>query len=465
MNITFRKLRIVLATVVCCFVFMQSNAQLNTGDIAFTAFNMDGDDDFAIVALVDIPANTTIYFTDNEAQTGGGFNTGEGYLEWNSGASIVPAGTVITFTDTDSPGNANFGSSTGTLTDGSGTLNLAGGGDAIYAYLGTSETTPTTFLAGLANTTTSTSVGDYAANGLTAGQTMIIIPTSHDGGDYNGPRAGEANFADYLALIGNVANWTTNTTNGEALLPHNTTPFTILPAAPELNILDNSTPVACGATGTTILKADSVNINGETSSITVTIENTGTGDLDVSSLSIGGTHPTDFTIDGSNPSTPFTISATSSQNITITFDPSATGAREAVLLISSNDADEASCVVPLNGVGIVQELEVLDGASSIACGATGTTIFDAGVVNTILGSASTTITISNTGTDTLIIFGLVLGGTHMSDFTLDGSVPPTPFAVLPGTSQNVVVNFDPSADGARSATLTITSDDSDELSC
>ena len=38
----------------------------NTGNIAFVSFNVDGDDDFAIVVLVDILANTTIYFTDDE---------------------------------------------------------------------------------------------------------------------------------------------------------------------------------------------------------------------------------------------------------------------------------------------------------------------------------------------------------------------------------------------------------------
>ena len=37
-------------------------AQLNTGDIALIAYNADGGDDFAFVALVDIPANESIYF-------------------------------------------------------------------------------------------------------------------------------------------------------------------------------------------------------------------------------------------------------------------------------------------------------------------------------------------------------------------------------------------------------------------
>ena len=51
---------------------------LSTGDISFTAFNADGEDDFAIVALADIPANTTIYFSDNEPNS-----DGTGFLDYN----------------------------------------------------------------------------------------------------------------------------------------------------------------------------------------------------------------------------------------------------------------------------------------------------------------------------------------------------------------------------------------------
>ena len=75
---------------------------LSTGDIAFTAFNADGDDDFAIVALADIPANTTIYFSDNEPNSDGtGFlDYNEGQLKWATGGSTISQGTIIIFTDT-----------------------------------------------------------------------------------------------------------------------------------------------------------------------------------------------------------------------------------------------------------------------------------------------------------------------------------------------------------------------------
>ena len=213
---------ILVLFLVSSLAFAQS-----TGDIAFIAYNVDGDDDFAFVALADIPANTTVYFTDNEPDGVGGFTTGEGFLQWDSGASVVAEGTVVVFTDTDSASNGGFGASVGTLSDvGAGSLNLAGGGDSLLAYLGTDEVTPTTFLAGFENASGASST--LVGTGLTAGSTFVSFSSgSPDGGTYTGDRDTEMAFADYLTLIGNTSNWTTNSSDGEALLPFDTTVFTL----------------------------------------------------------------------------------------------------------------------------------------------------------------------------------------------------------------------------------------------
>ncbi|WP_456439425.1 lamin tail domain-containing protein [Psychroserpens sp.] len=218
-------------------------AQLSTGDIAFTAFNADGDDDFAIVALADIPANTIIYFTDNEPATATTLTTGEGKVVWDSGGSIISAGTIIVFTDTDSSGNPNFGASLGTLTNGVDTgMNLAGGGDALFAYHGSDEDTVTTWLAGIQNEANNEGVG-FVTTGLTIGTTFInyFVSGSPDGGFYSGDRASESLFADYLTLLGDNTNWTTNTSNGEALLPISTTAFTISGSPTDTEVLFTGT--------------------------------------------------------------------------------------------------------------------------------------------------------------------------------------------------------------------------------
>lgn len=63
-------------------LFLKMNAQ-SPGDIAFIAFNADGNDDFAVVVLADLAANSTIYITDNESDGAGGITSGEGTLTWS----------------------------------------------------------------------------------------------------------------------------------------------------------------------------------------------------------------------------------------------------------------------------------------------------------------------------------------------------------------------------------------------
>ena len=207
---------------------------LSTGDIAFTAFNADGDDDFAIVALADIPANTTIYFSDNEPNSDGtGFlDYNEGQLKWATGGSTISAGTIIVFTDTDNDGNTSFGASTGTLSDPFGRdPNLAADGDALYAVEGTddgSAITVSAWLAGIQNESGNEG-SNFDQTELTAGTTFINFYSSGspDGGYYSGDRQGQSSFSGYLTHLGDDSKWTTETSNGENILPISTSAFSL----------------------------------------------------------------------------------------------------------------------------------------------------------------------------------------------------------------------------------------------
>jgi hypothetical protein len=88
-------------------VWAGATAQLTPGDIAFTGFNADEPDDLAFVALVDIPANTRIYFCDAN-WNGTAFPSGEGDFSWSHNA-VVPAGTVITLNSVDPGLTTNLG--------------------------------------------------------------------------------------------------------------------------------------------------------------------------------------------------------------------------------------------------------------------------------------------------------------------------------------------------------------------
>ena len=208
-----------------------------TGDLVFSAFNAD-EDGWAMVTFADIAANTTVYFSDNEWNGSNAFNTGESYSRWTSGASVIAAGTVIRFSSVDTTGlSASVGTLTRQAVSGSSNYGIANSNEVIYAYLGGSATAPTTFLSAITNGSF-TADGSIAGTGLTEGVNAIRLnknatSTTPDFGQYNGPRAGQANFDAYKALVGNVANWTVDTTNGNyATTVPNTTAFTVT-AVPE----------------------------------------------------------------------------------------------------------------------------------------------------------------------------------------------------------------------------------------
>ena len=119
-----------ILTILFFGIIINTNAQTQ-GDIAFVGFNADGDDDFAIVVLNDVPANTKIWFTDSEPTGANTIESGEGKVEWDSGDSEITVGTIVIFSDFDS--SASREASVGSFTDKSGTFNLAVGGDALFA--------------------------------------------------------------------------------------------------------------------------------------------------------------------------------------------------------------------------------------------------------------------------------------------------------------------------------------------
>lgn len=89
-----------------------------------------------------------------------------------------------------------------------------------------------------------------------------------------------------------------------------------------------------------------------------------------------------------------------------------------------------------------------------------TTAADLGNVNKRLGAtASTDITITNSGSGTLNITGATLAGTDAADFAIvSGGGAAT---LTANQSQVITVSYTPSAEAAAAATLTVASDDPD----
>ena len=212
----------------------------------------------------------------------------------------------------------------------------------------------------------------------------------------------------------------------------------------------------------------SVAVAGGTSAHTFTITNSGNATLNLTGtprVTIGGANAADFTLT--------TDAATSvapsggTTTFTVTFDPSANGLRTATISIANDDADENPYDFAIQGTGAVSpEMDVSGLGNSITDGDTTPAPADDtdfGSVAVAGGTDAHTFTITNSGNATLNLTDtprVTIGGANAADFTLTTDAA-TSVAPSGGTT-TFTVTFDPSANGLRTATISIANDDADE---
>ena len=177
---------------------------------------------------------------------------------------------------------------------------------------------------------------------------------------------------------------------------------------------------------------------GSSSMQSVTLTNTGTSALTISSIAITGTNASLFT-QTNNCST--SVAATKSCSIAVTFKPTASGSFSASVVITDN-ASPTQQTVALTGSTSGTAPAVTLTPTSLAFGAQAVGI----------ASASKTVTLKNTGTAPLTISAAGFGGTDPSDFT--GSTTCTT-TVAAGATCAFTISFKPTTVGARSATLVV----------
>ncbi|HMG15878.1 MAG TPA: choice-of-anchor D domain-containing protein, partial [Saprospiraceae bacterium] len=122
----------------------------------------------------------------------------------------------------------------------------------------------------------------------------------------------------------------------------------IIIGTPELQLeYPINTNIACGGT----VAFGNINVN-QSSSLTFRIRNSGTGNLNLTTLPLvlGGSNAAMFTIT-TQPTSP--ISAGSFSDVVVQFLPTSTGAKTANISIANNDSDENPCSVNLTGTGVL----------------------------------------------------------------------------------------------------------------
>jgi uncharacterized repeat protein (TIGR01451 family) len=188
---------------------------------------------------------------------------------------------------------------------------------------------------------------------------------------------------------------------------------------------------------------------GPTLSQTVTITNDGSADLSFTApITIAGADTEAFAVandSGENP-----LPSGNARTVHVSFDPTSAGAKSADLTIQSDDSDEPTVNVGLNGTGVDQEITVVPSSLSF-----GSQDVDAGP------TLSQTVTITNDGSaDLSFTAPITIAGADTEAFAIanDSGENPLPS----GNARTVHVSFDPTTGGTKSANLTIASDDSDE---
>ena len=203
----FVMIMLPLGLVLGLFTSM-AQAAASPGAISFVGYNGDSNDGFAFVLLTGSTPNAIVYFTDNEWD-GSAFNTTEGTAVWKAPAVALSAGTVITINDINGTPVVSSGAFTPSVS-----FALAASNEILYAFQGTGNLTPTTFLAAFANEEYASIGGPFLQNtGLVTGLTAIEI----DGDDDVIVYTGTTNFTDEAsahAALGNPANWASQDGSG-----------------------------------------------------------------------------------------------------------------------------------------------------------------------------------------------------------------------------------------------------------
>lgn len=205
-----------------------AQAALQSGDLAFTAFNAD-EDGFAMVALRELPQFQTVYFTDNEWSGGapgtGQFNTGENTFAWVTGAQPIAAGTVVRFSRIDlTTRSASIGAF---ALFQSGAPGFSASGDTLFAFTGNASAVPDRLIAAVSSENYAGS--NLADSGLQIGVNAVAVGNSADFAQYAGIRSGLQSFASYRAVINDGTAWQSFATGDFAATAPNLTSFGVAP--------------------------------------------------------------------------------------------------------------------------------------------------------------------------------------------------------------------------------------------
>jgi phospholipase C len=202
-------------------------------------------------------------------------------------------------------------------------------------------------------------------------------------------------------------------------------------------LLQTRTCPSAGWASTRALTFTSPQIAQAATSQSFTLENTSRVPLVVNSVSLTGTNPTDFT--ETDNCSGNTIATSQTCTVHVTFDPTAAGVRSATVSIADNANNTPQTV---NATGTVTAVGLSNASLTFAPQLVGTK-----------GPAQT-VTLTNTSVSTKItVSSLTFGGLAPGDYSESDNCVTS--SILPGASCSIAVTFKPTAQGYRTAILSI----------
>jgi hypothetical protein len=188
----------------------------------------------------------------------------------------------------------------------------------------------------------------------------------------------------------------------------------------------------------TSLAFGSITVGTPSTARAVTLSNIGTATLTLTSITIAGTNPGDFTqTNNCGPSLGIGANCT----INVTFTPAVAGSRSGSLRVTDN-ASGSPQSVSLTGTGLGPAVTL--SPTSIAFP----------VTLDFATAATQTVTVRNSGTTTVTISSIALTGTNASEFAIASNTCGTTLAA--SASCAVGITFRPQVAAVRSASITVT---------
>ena len=230
---------------------------------------------------------------------------------------------------------------------------------------------------------------------------------------------------------------------------------------PVIAVSGNSQPIADGATTTST--GNLTNMGGVAVGSNVeqnfTIYNSGNQVLTLGNVSFSGANSSDFSLAFALPAS---VNPYSSAFLTIVFQPTAGGVRNATVSFADNDATQPSpFTFALSGTGLVPTIAVSGASQPISDGSSTPSITNATDFGPVaLGSnEAITYTIKNSGAAALILNTPTITGSSAFRFTTYPSM-----YIAPNSSTTMTVRYTPTALGLSNATISFTENDPSQLS-